>query len=101
MKFKVKGLVFVGFAAAILSANAMAADATVTSKSYVDAKISGLNTISSSSTTTAPNEKAVYEALAAVQEATTNVQANWTETTTTEPSYIQNKRLHCLNLQTT
>lgn len=39
MKFKVKGLVFVGFAAAILSANAMAAgDNTVTSKSYVDNK---------------------------------------------------------------
>lgn len=37
MKFKVRGLVFVGFAAAILSANAMAAsDNTVTSKSYVD-----------------------------------------------------------------
>lgn len=38
MKFKVKGLVFVGFAAAILSANAAlaASDNTVTSKSYVD-----------------------------------------------------------------
>lgn len=38
MKFKVRGLVFVGFAAAILSANAMAADNTVTSKDYVDTK---------------------------------------------------------------
>lgn len=38
MKVKIKGLVFVGFAAAILSANAMAADNTVTSKQYVDTK---------------------------------------------------------------
>lgn len=43
MKFKVKGLVFVGFAAAILSANAMAAPAattdanTVTSKAFTEA----------------------------------------------------------------
>ncbi len=38
MKFKVKGLVFVGFAAAILSANAMAADENVvTSKSFTEA----------------------------------------------------------------
>ena len=39
MKFKVKGLVFVGFAAAILSANAMAAneDKTVTSKAFTEA----------------------------------------------------------------
>ena len=36
MKIKVKGLVFVGFAAAIMSANAMAVDNTVTSKEYVD-----------------------------------------------------------------
>lgn len=36
MKVKIKGLVFVGFAAAILSANAMAVDNTVTSKEYVD-----------------------------------------------------------------
>lgn len=65
MKVKIKGLVFAGFAAAILSANAMAAgDNTVTSKSYVDSKVSESGTISSSSTTTAPNEKAVYDALA-------------------------------------
>ena len=39
MKFKVKGLVFVGFAAAIMSAGAYAdPDNTVTSKSYVDTK---------------------------------------------------------------
>lgn len=38
MKVKIKGLVFVGFAAAILSANAMADDTnTVTSKAYTEA----------------------------------------------------------------
>ena len=44
MKVNIKGLVFTGFAAAILSANAMAANPasdlnTVTSKSYVDAEV--------------------------------------------------------------
>ena len=58
MKMNIKGLVFVGFAAAVFSSAANAAnDKTVTSKTYVDAKISDAATISSSSTTTAPNEK--------------------------------------------
>ncbi len=48
MKVKIKGLVFVGFAAAILSANAMADDTnTVTSKAYTEAtyqkKVGGTN----------------------------------------------------------
>ncbi len=65
MKMNVKGLVFVGFAAAVFAGAAQAAgDKIVTSKTYVDAKISDAATISSSSTSTAPNEKAVYDALA-------------------------------------
>ena len=66
MKINIKGFTFVGFAAAIFAMNAMAAATatnTVTSKSYVDSKISSAGTISSTSTITAPNEKAVYDAL--------------------------------------
>ena len=71
MKVSIKGLVFTGFAAAILSANAMAAgENIVTSKSYVDAKINNnasYENISSTSRETAPNEKQVYDALATKQ----------------------------------
>lgn len=82
MKVKIKGLVFVGFAAAILSANAMAAsDNTVTSKTYVDTHFQQKSTAasignssggwtnltqsvtSSSDHTTAPTAKAVYDAI--------------------------------------
>lgn len=80
MKFKVKGLVFVGFAAAILSANAMAeaTDAnTVTSKAYVDTKFQTIanlsqqgdltgNQLNTTSDTTYPSEKKVAAALEAV-----------------------------------
>ena len=73
MKFKVRGLVFVGFAAAILSANAALADPdnTVTSKSYVDAKIAGI--VSSGDSDKAPSGAAVSDALAqkqAIQDST-------------------------------
>ena len=65
MKINIKGFTFVGFAAAIFAMNAMADDAKiVTSKSYVDAKISSENVISNVSTTTAPNEAAVSSELA-------------------------------------
>lgn len=71
MKVRVKGLVFVGFAAAIFAQNAMAAgeaDArTVTSKLYVDQKIdqettSGTTTIDEDSPNDkAPSSKNVYD----------------------------------------
>ena len=74
MKVNIKGLVFTGFAAAILSANAMAAATatnTVTSKSYVDAKVASGETaasIDSTSTLVAPNQKQVSLALATKQD---------------------------------
>ena len=43
-------------------------------KTYVDSKISTASSISSSSTTTAPNEKAVYDSINAVQSAVTTLQ---------------------------
>ena len=43
-------------------------------KTYVDSKISTSTSISSSSTTTAPNEKAVYDSINAVQSAVTSLQ---------------------------
>lgn len=77
MKVKVKGLVFVGFAAMIFAANAMAVDNTVTSKDYVDTKFQTIanlsqqgaetgNTLNSNSDTTYPSEKKVAAALEAV-----------------------------------
>ena len=83
MKVKIKGLVFVGFAAAILSANAMAANEaqTVTSKAFTEATYQKKSTAasignsegtwtnltqsvtSSSDHTTAPTAKAVYDAI--------------------------------------
>ena len=83
MKVKVKGLVFVGFAAAILSANAMAVNEaqTVTSKAFTEATYQKKSTAasignsegtwtnltqsvtSSSDHTTAPTAKAVYDAI--------------------------------------
>ena len=44
MKMNIKGLVFVGFAAAVFASAANAADKTVTSKTYVDAKYVGDDT---------------------------------------------------------
>ena len=62
MKMNVKGLVFVGFAAAVFAGAAQAdGDKIVTSKTYVDNKITQTLT---TSTTTAPSENAVKEALA-------------------------------------
>ena len=62
-----------------LIANFAKADTVVTSKTYVDAKISSSADISSTSTTTAPNEKAVYDAIAAVESsAGTNYQGKST-----------------------
>lgn len=49
------------------------ADTVVTSKTYVDAKVSSSDSISSTSTTTAPNEAAVYGALQSAQSAVNNV----------------------------
>ena len=91
MKVNIKGLVFVGFAAVILSANAMAAneDKTVTSKAFTEAtyqkKSTGVSvgngsgtwtaltqSVDSESThNTAPTAKAVYDAIAASEDATT------------------------------
>jgi len=69
MKVKIKGLVFVGFAAAILSANAMATDAnTVTSKSYVDSKVVQTIRDGENYRATAPSEDAVHDALALKQD---------------------------------
>ena len=95
MKFKVKGLVFVGFAAAILSANAALADPdnTVTSKSYVDNKFQTIanlsqqgdltgNQLNANSDTTYPSEKMVAAALTAtgnsIGDGTIDVQLNGT-----------------------
>ncbi len=44
-------------------------------KTYVDGKVSSAATVSSSSTTTAPNEKAVYDAINTVQTQVTNLAA--------------------------
>ena len=49
------------------------ADTIVTSKTYVDAKVSSSSTISNVNTTTAPNEKAVYDALQSAQSAASNI----------------------------
>ena len=49
------------------------ASSVVTSKTYVDAKISSSADISSTSTTTAPNEKAVYDAISSATSATNNL----------------------------
>ena len=56
-----------------LIANFAKADTVVTSKTYVDAKISSSADISSTSTTTAPNEKAVYDAISSATSATSNL----------------------------
>ncbi len=69
MKVKVKGLVFVGFAAAILSANAMAADNTVTSKSYVDNKFQTIENIETEYTATNKNSTTEYPAMSALTQA--------------------------------
>ena len=88
MKFKVRGLVFVGFAAAILSANAMAAsDNTVTSKSYVDThfqnvadRVQDLTATGDAAATQYPSVAAVKTALqetgATVQSGTLTVNQN-------------------------
>lgn len=93
MKIKVKGLVFVGFAAAILSANAALAEATpantVTSKAYVDGKFQTINNIQTAfteqnknSTTQYPSMGAVTATLAAnggaVENSTIDIQLNGT-----------------------
>ena len=61
MKLKIRGLVFVGFAAAVFAQSALAvsdSDKTVTSKTYVDSKIEG--TVDNATTITAgsPDDKA-------------------------------------------
>lgn len=45
MKLNIKGLVFVGFAAAVFASAAQAADKVVTSKTYVDAKYDGVGAV--------------------------------------------------------
>ncbi len=70
MKFKVRGLVFVGFAAAILSANAMAAsDNTVTSKSYVDTHFQNVADKAQDLTATGDAAATQYPSVAAVKTA--------------------------------
>ena len=73
MKFKVKGLVFVGFAAAILSANAALADPdnTVTSKSYVDNKFQTIANIETEYTAANKNSTTEYPAMSALTQALT------------------------------
>ena len=61
MKMNVKGLVFVGFAAAVFAGAANAADKIVTSKSYVDAKV--VNSMAGSQTDAAPSVAAVKGSL--------------------------------------
>lgn len=115
MKYKVKGLVFVGFAAAILSANAMAADNTVTSRSFTEAtyhkKANANYQVSKSDgtwqalgTTLDTSEQGynpdnavtagtIVQELADLSEAITTqaVQGDWNETDPEDPSYIKNK----------
>ena len=89
MKVKIKGLVFVGFAAAILSANAMADDTnTVTSKSYVDNKFQVLDGIQTaitdsnkSSETLYPSMKALTDGLDAVEDKNTVTGVDYVEAT--------------------
>ncbi len=71
MKFKVRGLVFVGFAAAILSANAALADPdnTVTSKSYVDTKFQTIANIETEYTADNKNSTTEYPAMSALTQA--------------------------------
>ena len=66
MKVKVKGLVFVGFAAMIFAANAMAADNTVTSKEYVDTKFQTKANIQESFTDQNRTSTTLYPSMAAV-----------------------------------
>ena len=75
MKVKVKGLVFVGFAAAILSANAALADPdnTVTSKAYVDNKFQTINNIQTEFTEDNKNSTTQYPSMSAVQAKITEV----------------------------
>ena len=49
------------------------ADTIVTSKTYVDAKVSSSADISSTDSTTAPNQKAVYDALQSANSAVSNI----------------------------
>lgn len=92
MKIKVKGLVFVGFAAAILSANAMATNdspsgTTITSLAYTDATYQKLNNMTKQGDSTTnvlgtgtgtddkyPSEKAVATAIGAISESLTGVE---------------------------
>ena len=71
MKVKVKGLVFVGFAAMIFAANAMAADNTVTSKSYVDTKFQTIENIETAYTAANKNSTTEYPAMSALTQALT------------------------------
>ncbi len=73
MKVKVKGLVFVGFAAMIFAANAMAADNTVTSKSYVDNKFQTIENIQTEFTEANKNSTTQYPSMSAVQAKITEV----------------------------
>ena len=71
MKVKIKGLVFVGFAAAVFASSAMAAgENIVTSKHYVDNKFQTLENITTASEAQvegAWNSDATYPSMAAVQ----------------------------------
>ncbi|MBO4700918.1 MAG: hypothetical protein J5620_04190 [Alphaproteobacteria bacterium] len=104
MKIKVKGLVFVGFAAAILSANAALAENenTVTSKSFTEAtyqKLSNLatqgdltgNTLNSNSDTTYPSEKKVAAALSATGATVQNGQLTVTQNGTSVGTFTANQ----------
>ena len=72
MKVKVKGLVFVGFAAMIFAANAMAdPDNTVTSKAYVDNKFQTLSNLSTTLDVEAGTEDTTYPSVSAVTAALT------------------------------
>ncbi len=65
MKMNIKGLVFVGFAAAVFASAANAADKVVTSKQYVDGKI--VQTLTDGDTTHAPSADKVHDELALKQ----------------------------------
>ena len=69
MKVKVKGLVFVGFAAMIFAANAMAVDNTVTSKDYVDTKFQTKANIQTSFTDQNKTSETLYPSMGAVTSA--------------------------------
>ena len=88
MKMNIKGLVFVGFAAAVFAsaANADTGDKIVTSKTYVDSKYVGA---ANGHITVSPNETTGKNEIST--DAEPNVQSDWNQSDTGADDFIKNK----------